>query len=87
VKYVRSAQDLIRQHYADAVCNDLIYDRHVEEKYVEVFSEILLKSGNMYLEVPASIQMPDWKRALSAIPDLREKLKTAALKDLEHIKA
>ncbi len=86
VKYIRSAQDLIRQHYADAVCNDLIYDRHVEEKYVEVFSKILLNTGNSYLETPLSVQMPDWKRALSAVPDLREQLKNAALKDLELIR-
>ncbi|MBP1909932.1 glucosyl-3-phosphoglycerate synthase [Methanolobus bombayensis] len=83
VKYIRFAQDLIRQHHADAICNNLKYDRHAEERYVEVFSQILLNTGNSYLEIPLSIQMPDWKRALSAIPDLREQLKSAALKDLD----
>jgi glucosyl-3-phosphoglycerate synthase len=83
VKYIRFAQDLIRQHHADAICNNLKYDRHVEERYVEAFSQIILNTGNSYLETPLSIQMPDWKRALSAIPDLREQLKNAALKDLD----
>ena len=86
VKYRRSAQDLIRQHYADAICNNLVYDRHLEEHYVEVFSDILLKTGSSYLEVDKSVQMPDWKRALSAVPNLREQLKNAALKDLEVIR-
>ncbi|MDK2947791.1 MAG: glucosyl-3-phosphoglycerate synthase [Methanolobus sp.] len=86
VKYIRFAQDLIRQHHADAICNNLKYDRHVEERYVEVFSKILLKTGNSYLETPLSIQMPDWKRALSAVPDLRELLRDAALQDLETVK-
>ncbi len=86
VKYRRFAQDIIRQHYADAICNNMLYDRHVEEKYVEVFSDILINTGNAYLEAPLCVQMPDWKRALSAIPDLREQLKAAALKDLEMIR-
>ncbi len=85
VKYIRFAQDLIRQHHVDAICNNLIYDRHSEEKYVDVFSQILLNTSNAYLNVPLCAQMPDWERALSAIPDLREQLKTAALKDLELI--
>jgi glucosyl-3-phosphoglycerate synthase len=83
VKYIRFAQDLIRQHHADAMCNNLKYDRHTEERYVDVFSKILLKTGNSYLETPLSIQMPDWKRALSAVPDIRESLRDAALRDLK----
>jgi glucosyl-3-phosphoglycerate synthase len=85
VKYKRSAQDLIRQYHADAVCNGLEYSRHLEERYVEKFAGILMAAGTQYLKDPSGALLPDWARALSAIPDLREQLNDAVHADLNEI--
>ncbi|TGC10558.1 glucosyl-3-phosphoglycerate synthase [Methanolobus halotolerans] len=85
VKYIRSAQDLIRQYNADAICNGLQYSRHLEEKYVDMFAEILMEAGTRYLNDPSATLLPDWERALSAIPDLREQLRDAVHADLNDI--
>ncbi|MDW7731443.1 MAG: glucosyl-3-phosphoglycerate synthase [Methanolobus sp.] len=87
VKYRRSAQDLIRQYHADAICNGLHYSRHLEEKYVDLFAEILMEAGAQYLKDPSGALLPDWERALSAIPDLREQLRDAVNADLNEIKS
>ena len=87
VKYRRSAQDLIRQYHADAVCNGLEYSRHLEERHVETFAEVLMNAGIQYLKNPSSVLLPDWARALSAIPDLREQLMEAAQADLSDIRS
>ncbi len=81
IKYKRMAQDLIRQYNTDALCNGINYNRHVEERYVDVFAEIIMKGGEEYLDDPVDVLMPDWKRALSAIPDLRTRIQEAALAD------
>ncbi len=81
VLYKRIAQDRIRQYHADALCNGLNYSRHGEECMVEEFSNIMLASGKEYIDNPSRVLLPDWKRAISAMPDIREKLKDAALHD------
>ena len=87
VKYRRSAQDLIRQYHADAVCNGLEYSRHLEERHVETFAEVLMSAGIHYLKNPSGALLPDWARALSAIPDLREQLMEAVQADLSDIRS
>lgn len=81
VKYKRLGQDAIRKYYTDAYCNGLEFNRHLEEMYVDMFSEVIMKVGEDYLMNPQDVLMPDWTRALSAIPDLREQLYQAALDD------
>jgi len=81
VKYKRLAQDLVRQYHADAFCNGLRYNRHQEERYVDAFSEVIMGTGGAYLEDPSGILLPDWTRALSAMPDLRKRLLDAAITD------
>ena len=81
VLFKRIAQDRIRQYHADAMCNGLNYSRHAEECMVEEFSKIMFASGKEYIDYPSGVLLPDWKRAISAMPDLREKLKDAALHD------
>ena len=83
VKYKRLSQDLVRQYHADALCNGLNYNRHMEETYVDSFSEVIMDTGEDYLKNPSGILLPDWTRALAAMPDLRKKLRDAALKDAE----
>ncbi len=83
VLYDRKAQDRIRQFHADTLCNDLHYNRHLEECMVEEFSDIIMSAGKDYMNDPTGLLLPDWKRAISAMSDVREKIKNAAMDDLE----
>lgn len=79
VMYRRFAQDRIRQYHADAICNNLEYDRHREETNVEAFAGVILDAGGEYLSNPTVSQLPDWIRVISAMPDIRERLREAAI--------
>ena len=74
VIYQKVARDCIRQYHADAVFNNLKYDRHLEETIVEKFSQHLIEAGMEYLEKPAGARMPDWLRTMSARRKVREEL-------------
>jgi len=79
VAYRRMAADKIRQYRAMAVCNGLDYDLNLEGFMVEQFADVIVESGKSYLKDPIARQMPNWLRALSAMPDLRERLQTASI--------
>jgi glucosyl-3-phosphoglycerate synthase len=81
VMYRKIAQDKIRQYHADATCNNLDYDRHQEECSVDSLSGAIMAAGKKYLVNPAKTQLPDWLRTKAAIPDIREKLRDAAIED------
>jgi glucosyl-3-phosphoglycerate synthase len=81
VMYRKMAQDKIRQYHADATCNNLDYDRHQEECSVDSLSEAILAAGKKYLEDPSKTQMPSWLRTKAALPDIRERLREAAVED------
>ena len=81
VMYRRKAQDSIRRYYADAVCNQMIYNRHEEESMVEALENIILKAGQEYLNSPKQARIPDWLRATSAIPKFRRTLIDTVLED------
>lgn len=85
VLYKRTAQNLIRQYNADAVCNGLKYNRHEEETNVDIFATMLLEAGKSYITEPSELLLPDWMRAISAMPQIRERLKEAALRDSETV--
>ncbi len=79
VMYRKMAQDKIRQYHADATCNNLDYDRHQEETAVESLCEAIIDAGKKYLVYPSKTQMPDWLRTKAAMPDIRERLREAAI--------
>jgi len=79
VMYRRTAQDRIQQYYADALCNNLEFDRHQEETWVESLASIIPSAGSKYFTNPAKTQLPSWLRALAAMPTIREKLREAAI--------
>ena len=79
VMYRKMAQDKIRQYHADATCNSLDYDRHQEESSVDALSEAIIAAGTRYLIDPSKTQMPDWLRTKAAMPDVRERLREAAI--------
>lgn len=81
VMYRKIAQDKIRQYHADATCNNLDYDRHQEETSVDSLSEAIITAGKRYLVDPSKTQMPDWLRTKAAMPDIRERLREAAIEN------
>ena len=81
VMYRKLAQDKIRQYHADAICNSLDYDRHQEECSVDSLSEAIIAAGKRYLVDPAKNQMPSWQRTKAAMPDIRERLREAAIEN------
>ena len=79
VAYRRLAQDKIRQYHADATCNNLDFDRHEEEANVDLLSSVILTGGKKYLANPIRAQLPDWLRAMAAMPNIRERLRDEAI--------
>jgi glucosyl-3-phosphoglycerate synthase len=79
VIYRRIAQDKIRQYHADAICNNLYFDRHEEETNVDSLAKAVMDAGKTYLITPTGNQLPDWMRTISAMPDVRERLRDAAI--------
>ncbi len=79
VVYRRIAQDKIRQYHADAACNNLLFDRHEEETNVDLLSTVIVSAGKKYLRNPVKAQLPEWLRAIAAMPDIRERLREKAI--------
>lgn len=86
IKFRRLAQDLIRQYFVDATCNDIPYDRHREEITIESFEQVIPVAFNKYLSESTGSRIPDWARALSVMPDLREQLMMAVKADMAEAK-
>ena len=80
--YYRSALDLLDAYYNDAKMNGLTIDRHSEERSIELFSDNIIKSGQIFLENPQETPfIPTWNRVHAADPDFLENLRTAASED------
>jgi len=79
VSYRRLSQDKIRQYHADATCNRLVFDRHEEEVNVDALCSAIMSGGRKYRENPIRAQLPDWLRAMTALPNIREKLREKAI--------
>ncbi|MHC4879484.1 MAG: glycosyltransferase family protein [Planctomycetota bacterium] len=82
--YLRTAQDAIRQYYADAVVNGLSFDRHAEEQTVDGFARQLELAGNAFLENPSGgAAIPNWSRVLSVAPGCPDELREIVRQDRE----
>ncbi len=79
VAYRRLAQDKIRQYHAEAICNNLDFNRHEEEVDVDLLCNVVASGGKKYLQDPIRTQLPDWLRTISAMPDIRERLRDQAI--------
>jgi glucosyl-3-phosphoglycerate synthase len=76
--YYRIALDFIETYYNDAMMNGLKLDIHQEEKAVEMFASNIMKAGHHFLENPMERPfIPSWNRAISAMPNLLERIKEA----------
>jgi len=74
--YQRIAQDCIRQYSADAVVNDLHYDRHNEEVAIEAFAECVTSAAKIFNDDPnGSESIPNWTRVRAALPDFTDRLR------------
>jgi len=82
--FLRSAQDAIRQYYADAVINGVEYDRHEEGQAVEGFAERIMTAGEVYQDDPTGGEgLSNWTRVLAAFPDFPQRLRQAVSEDAQ----
>ena len=79
VHYQQLAQDTINKYYADAMLNDLEFDRHAEASAVSAFAESLQEAAAAYTANPMSLPIiPSWNRVLHAIPGMFDLILDAA---------
>jgi len=71
--YWRIALEFAELYKADAEMNGLFYDIHKEEEVIDLFVKNVYQSGVDFLQKPDNVPvMPNWKRVLSALPDIME---------------
>ncbi len=80
--YYRIALDLVESYYADAVINGLPFDRHSEEKAIELFSENIIKAGDSFISNPMETPfIHNWNRVVNAIPNILKDIYDAVEED------
>jgi glucosyl-3-phosphoglycerate synthase len=68
-RYVRTAEDTITRYHADAMINNLLFDRHEEETAVETFAHGLKLAGEEFFADPLGNPLiPNWNRISAALP-------------------
>jgi len=78
VSYLRFAEDTMMKYEADAAINGLVYDRHVETKAVEAFTNAIKMAAKVFMENPLGTPLiPSWNRVSSAIPGILDMMKKA----------
>ncbi len=82
--YYRVALDLVESYENDALMNGLRYDRHSEIQAIELFAQNIIDAGIEFLENSKSTPfLPSWKRVVSAMPDIFNKLVDAVSADMQ----
>jgi len=82
--YLRTALDFIERFYVMSQINGLDYDRHAEEKTVEVFVQSIIHAGEQFLANPMEVPfIPTWNRVRAAFPDFPERIKAAVEADMQ----
>lgn len=80
--YYRTALDAVDMYYSDARVNGIPFDRHSEEKMVELFAQNIMVAGDKFLDNPMETPfIPSRNRVVSAIPDFEERLFNAVEED------
>jgi glucosyl-3-phosphoglycerate synthase len=76
--YQREAEDAVADSYAVATINSLAFDRHEEEKNVQVFIEALRGAIDEFLADPLGAPLvPNWSRVWAGVPDAGARLLAA----------
>jgi glucosyl-3-phosphoglycerate synthase len=82
ITYLRTAQAFVEKYENDSAINGLYFDRHLEIKAVEAFTNGIKIAGEQFLENPIGTPLiPNWSRVTSAIPDFFEMLIDAVESD------
>ena len=82
VRYLRVAQDAVKQYEDDAALNGLPFDRHQELLAVRAFTRAIRVDADEYLRDPLGIPLiSNWNRVTSAVPDFFDLLKDAVNRD------
>ena len=80
--YYRIALDATEQYFFDAKINGLQYDRHQEERSIEVFAQAIMSAGETFLSNPMeSPFIPNWNRVHDAFPDVCQQMLRAVRAD------
>jgi glucosyl-3-phosphoglycerate synthase len=76
--YQREAEDAVADSYAVSNINGLVFDRHAEEKNVQVFTAALRGSIDEFLADPLGAPLvPNWVRIWAGVPDASARLLAA----------
>jgi glucosyl-3-phosphoglycerate synthase len=76
--YQREAEDAVADSYAMATINGLLFDRHEEEKNVQVFITALRASCQEFLADPLGAPLvPNWARVWAGMPEASTRLLAA----------
>ena len=76
--YLRLAQNCIRQYAADALVNDLKYDRHAEETAIDAFADCITTAAVLFRDDPNGAEaIPNWTRVRAAFPGFTGRLRDA----------
>lgn len=82
IRYRRLAEDTITRFHADAMINDLSFDRHEEETAVETFAHALKLAADEFFADPLGIPLiPNWNRVSAALPGFLGALEEAVEAD------
>ncbi|MEN8165920.1 MAG: glycosyl transferase [Pseudomonadota bacterium] len=80
--YLRIALDFVEMYCHDARINGLNFNRHGEEEAIEVFQHSIVEAGHSFSADPLEAPfINNWKRVLSAVPDITQRLYTAVEQD------
>jgi glucosyl-3-phosphoglycerate synthase len=76
--YQREAEDAVADSYAVATINGLVFDRHAEERNVQVFLAALRASIDEFLgDALGTPLVPNWARVWAGVPDASARLLAA----------
>jgi glucosyl-3-phosphoglycerate synthase len=79
--YQREAEDAVADSHAVAVVNGLTFDRHAEERTVQVFTLALRAAIEEFLADPLGPPLvPNWARVWAGVPDAGTRLLAAVSK-------
>ncbi len=85
--YQREAEDAVADSYAVATINGLTFDRHAEERTVQVFTQSLRAATDEFLSDPLGPPLvPNWVRVWAGVPDAGARLLAAVAKADESVR-
>jgi glucosyl-3-phosphoglycerate synthase len=82
--YQREAEDSVADSHAVSLVNGLAYDRHAEERNVQVFTQALRAAIDEFLDDPLGPPLvPNWARIWAGLPDAGTRLLEAVARGEE----